>query len=159
MVINLELFEHLIHHQVEGVLWQQEQNVTLVIDRPDLVLKGRVLIRGMIVLRYGIPFQGPKHLSVIPSIFLSERGGMLTGWQGWNFICKNYQLHQRAEIFGLQSDGETAQVFVRALDFAANPHVFAYQNAADKKPIAQINHLIAQDTSTIPHLLVEILSS
>jgi hypothetical protein len=156
---NLELFEHLIQHQVEGVLWQQERDIILVVNQQDLILKGRVLARGTIIVRYGIPFQGPKHLSVIPSIFLSERGGKLTGWQGWNFIRKNYQLHQRAEIFGLQSDGEMAQVFVRALDFATNPYVLAYQSLDDKRPIAQISTLIAQDTSAIPHLLVEILSS
>ena len=155
----MDIFENLIQDQVEGVLWQQEHGVTLVVEQPDLVLKGRVLSRGMIILRYAIPYQGPKHLSVVPSMFLSERGGMLVGWQGWNFIRNNYQLHQRAEIFGLQSDGETAQVFVRALDFATNPYVLAYQDTADEIPIAQINHLITQDTSAIPHLLVEILSS
>lgn len=155
----MELFEHLIQHQIEGILWRQEQGVTLVVGDTSQILKGRILAQGTVIIRYGIPYQGPKHLSVIPAVFLSERGGMLTGWQGWDFIRANYQLHQRAEIFGLQSDGETAQVFVRALDFGAKPAVLAYQNPADQHPIAQINHLIVQDTSTIPHLLVELFSS
>lgn len=155
----MDILDYLIQHQVDGVLWQQENGVALVIGQPDHILKGKVLARGNIVLRYGIPYQGPKHLSVILSVFLSERGGMLTGWQGWNFIRANYQLHQRAEIFGLQSDGETAQVFVRALDFATIPYVLAYAAPFDKIPIAQINRLVMNGASDIPHLLVELLSS
>ncbi len=155
----MDVFDHLIQHEVEGVLWRQEDGVTLVIDQPNHILKGKVLARGNIIIRYGIPYQGPKHLSVVLSVFLSERGRMLTGWQGWNFIRANYQLHQRAEIFGLQSDGETAQVFERALDFATIPHVLAYASHLDKTPIASINRLEINDASDIPHLLVELLSS
>ncbi|PJF37997.1 MAG: hypothetical protein CUN55_19245 [Phototrophicales bacterium] len=93
----------------------------------------------------------------MPAIFVSEKGGMLYGKQAWQFIFKNYQLYPRAEIFGLQSDGKKVQYFLRELDFADHPRVFAYENEQKIMPSFQLDGFYPSKEVQPPSLLKTLL--
>lgn len=153
----MDILEACVQDSVTAVLWQQAEKQSLVFSEKERILKGKVIASGSLVLRYAIPFQGPQHLSLVPATFLSEQGISLEGRRAWRFITKNYQLYPRAEVFGLQSDGEEIQAFLRELDFADQPRVLAYAAVDKTLPLAQVTHLIADNTSVIPELLQSIL--
>lgn len=133
-----EIFQHLIQDAVRGVLWRSEGELTLVVGDVDKVLRGKVVGSGQFWLRYAIPYHGPRHLMVVPGVFVAEQGGMLYGEQAWRFIYKNYQLYPRAEILGLRSDGDEVQVFMRELDLADTPRVLIYDNPQKVLPLGQL---------------------
>lgn len=151
----IDILGNLTQQLVDGRLWQTEDARVLALG-DDLRLNGTVLLQNPILLRFAIPMLGPSHLSVIPAIFVAERGAMLYAWQAWNFIMSNYQLYPRAEILGLQNDGETVQVFMRELDFGAKVRVLAYRTPEERQALAQVSHLLA--TVSVPNLLTTYLS-
>lgn len=146
------VLEHCVQDTITGALWRGDGRVTLVSGQHEPVLKGRVLHSGHLVLRYAIPFQGPRHLSVVPAIFVSEQGGMLYGLKAWRFMFQNYQLYPRAEVLGLQSDGEEVQVFMRELDLADTPRVLAYSAPTKTIPLATVQHILHDNNAKLPEL-------
>ncbi|NDJ85353.1 MAG: hypothetical protein GYB66_05670 [Chloroflexi bacterium] len=151
----MDILGSCVGHTLPGTLWQQgDQQSILVVGASKRVLKAKVLISGMVVLRYAIPYLGPAQHAVVPAVFVSERGLILKYWQVWRFITRNYQLYPRAEVLGLRSDGEEVQVFMRELDFGAIPRVLAYERVEDRIPLAEVNQLIVEDPQAAPELLV-----
>ncbi len=157
----MDYFKDLVQDQIQGQLWITDTGVILVmgdISLPDhLTASATLLTQGDLIMRYAIPYLGMSHLSVIPSMFVSERGAVLVGWTGWNFGVGNYQLYPRAEFYGLRSDGEKAQAYLRELDFGADLRVLAYQKPDDLVPLTQVDFLIYAPSITPPPFLVQSL--
>lgn len=157
----MDYFKDLVQDVIHGHLWQTESGVVLVMGAiplpPNQASSAALVTEGELVLRYAIPYLGMSHLSVVPSVFVSERGAVLTSWTGWNFGVGNYQLYPRAEFYGLRSDGEKAQVYLRELDFGADLRILAYHKDEDRVPIAQVDYLLYSETITPPPFLAESL--
>ncbi len=157
----MDYFKDLVQDQIQGQLWKTDAGIIVIMgDEPlpeDLTPSATLLAEGDLVVRYAIPYLGMSHLSVVPSMFVSERGAVLVGWTGWNFGVGNYQLYPRAEFYGLRSDGEKAQAYLRELDFGADLRVLAYQKTDDLVPLTQVDFLIYAPSITPPPFLVQSL--
>jgi hypothetical protein len=153
----MDYFSDLVQDTISGTLWKTEVGIVLTMGDIVLSVEGgseiKKLAEGELVMRYAIPYLGMSHLSVIPSTFVSERGAVLTGWTGWNFGVGNYQLYPRSEFYGLRSDGEKAQVYLRELDFGSDLRVFAYQKNEDRLPFAEVAYLLYSEDVTPPPFL------
>jgi hypothetical protein len=145
-----DALEHLVQDVVEGTLWRTNDQLVLVMSPASLVLRGKVLASGQLWLRYAISYLGPRHLAVVPGVFVAENGGMLYGEQAWRFIFKNYQLYPRAEILGLRSDGDDVQVFMRELDLADTPRVLVYDDERKTLSLGQLSRIIQHGDVAIP---------
>lgn len=148
---------YLVQHTVQGTLWRTDSGVILVLGEPSKVFSGEALCSGVLTVRYGIPFLGPSQFAVIPSLLVSERGRTLKGWQAWDFMHEHYQIYARSEIFGLRSDGEAVQVFLRGLDFGAKSRVFVYASPQEYVPIARPASLLVAAGAVVPDLLHHLL--
>ncbi|GIK64094.1 MAG: hypothetical protein BroJett018_18880 [Chloroflexota bacterium] len=157
----MDYFKDLVQDPIQGQLWKTDVGIILVmgdVSLPNhLTASATLLAEGDFIVRYAIPYLGMSHLSVVPSMFVSERGAVLTGWTGWNFGVGNYQLYPRAEFYGLRSDGEKAQAYLRELDFGADLRVLAYHKNNDLLPITQVDYLIYAQSITPPPFLVQSL--
>jgi hypothetical protein len=145
-------------HTVTGAVWQDGEDVSLVLGKIDHKPAGQLIAEGGLVLRYAVPMLGPTELSVVPAWFVSERGVVLRGWKAWDIIAERYQLYPRAEIFGLRSDGEQVQLFMRELDFGAKLRLLVYTDGSDRLPLAHIKRLILGEDATPPALLYQTFS-
>ena len=154
----METHNNLVQNIVNGRLWRSDNRHLLVLGEGDVTLAGKVLASGSMVLRYAIPMHGPRHLSVIPAIFVSEQGGVLYGHQAWRFMMKNYQLYPRAEIVGLQSDGDEVQVYLKELDFGDARRVLVYESVTRTLPLAQLDHILTPKPSLVPALAADIVT-
>jgi hypothetical protein len=152
-----DFFDELVQDVVQGALWQTEAGVALVVGSAPPVPDGTWLAEGELIVRYAIPLLGQPQFAVVPARFVSERGAVLSGWEAWDFAQGNYQLYPRSEIFGLRSDGETAQVFLRELDFGADQRVLVYAALEACAPLARVNALIVGKGEAVPDLLLELL--
>lgn len=154
---TMNILEHCTQDHVEGVLWRSKASHILTLS-PDVVIpRATVVLQSPVVVRYAIARLGPNHLSVVPAVFVSEKGSMLYGHQAWQFMVKNYQLYPRAEVLGLQSDGDQVQYFLRELDFADQFRVLAYENADKTMPTTQVDQLWSVDGVQAPPLLATLL--
>jgi len=112
-------------------------------------------IRGEFVIRYAIPVLVPPGISLIPGLFVSERGEMLTGREAWDYLQKRFQLHPRADVIGSLPDGVPLQLLVRALDFGASMQAFIYRDPLPAAPLAALSLIVASDEmyAGLPDLL------
>lgn len=145
-----------VQHVIRGVLWRNMQEIVLTLG--DSEVEGKVLAQGEVVVRYAIPFLARPQLAVVPCLFVSERGAILKSWQAWRFVHENFQLYPRAEIMGLQSNGDDAQVFLRELDFGSPSRVLAYASLEQRLPLGQVSRLIRKPGLSVPDVLAELLS-
>lgn len=155
----MDVQTNLVQDRVTGRLWRTAAQHVLTPDTDDMILSGRVLATGNLVLRYAIPLHGPRHLAVVPSVFVSEQGGLLFGQRAWRFMYKNYQLYPRAEIVGLQSDGDQVQVYLKELDFGDVARVLVYEAVERTLPLAQLDAIVMAANAAIqwPQLATEII--
>ncbi len=143
---------------VTGALYDLPGGLTLVLGAPPPALAGFAPCHiGELTLRYGIAFQTPPARSIIPGLFVAERGGMLTGREAWDFLLQTFQMHPRADVVGIDSEGAPAQVFLRELDFGAPVRVYVYETLHATKPLGQVRHLIASAGAVPPELLAKYL--
>ncbi len=119
-----------------------------------------ITAQGALLIRYALPALAPPGAAIIPGLFLTERGQVLTGREAWDYLQLRFQLHPRADIIGQTPDGNAVQHLVRELDFGAVVRVFAYAAAANADsasvtPLAELETLCASDSAfeTLPDLL------
>ena len=153
----MEILKTCVQDTVTGTIWLAQGKHTLVISQSEMVLKGKVIAKGNFILRYGIPYLGPQHLSLMPAVFEAESGATLEGIKAWKFMLKNYQMYPRAEVIGLRSDGDEVEAYMKELDFADYPRVYVYESPDKKVPLAQIQHVVSDRKTGIPPILKNIL--
>jgi hypothetical protein len=139
-----------ITDQVTGTLSESALYVDL-----DLPTDQPILARGTFAIRYAIPVLTPPGIVIIPGLFVSERGQMMTGRECWDYLQTRFQLHPRADVVGIKPDSEPVQFLVRALDFGADIQVLAYSDPPDSAPIATVSAVFASDQAfaMLPDLL------
>jgi hypothetical protein len=152
-----DMMKDLVQHTVQGVLWEKNRQITLVLGNDEAQPDGNLSAEGDLIIRYGIPLHQTSYLSVIPAWFVADRGGQMRGWQAWQWIMKLHPTHPRAEIFGLRSDGQSTQVFLRELDFYVPIRIYAYLQPDEMIPKARITHLIYEQGAQVPDLLLKTL--
>jgi hypothetical protein len=149
-----------IHEIVIGAVYALPNAVTLIVGEPDLTQRRALepyspLLSGEIVLRYGIPLLIPESATLIPGLFVSERGAVLTGREAWEFTNKSFSLFPRADVRGIYvPGGAVKEVFLRELDYAAGPRVLAYESfdlSFTPSVIAQV--AVATASTELPELL------
>ncbi len=147
-----------ITETVTGALYDLPGGLTLVLGAPPPALAGFApRCVGSLVLRYGIALQTPPARSIIPGLFVAERGGILTGREAWDYMLQTFQMHPRADVVGVDSDGAPAQVFLRELDFGAPIRVYVYESLHATQPLGQVLYLIASADAAPPELLTKYL--
>ena len=144
---------------LDGTLYQMPgQHILVVGTVPDQLIGQYLLHRGPLILRYGISTLVPPDDAVIPGLMAAERGGILVGREAWHYLLARFQLHARAEVVGIGLSGQSVQKYVRELDFAVPPRVFAYANQQDSLPLGEVKALIiGQDAPPMPELLEQYL--
>lgn len=121
----------------------------------DHVLSGgHVAAQGELTVRYGISILGKPQHRFLPDLVVADRGEMLIGEAAWQFIIERGHLFPRADVCGRFADGTDDMLFLKQLDLALPFAVYAYKTAADVKPLARIDALIAHDASAFPKRLL-----
>ena len=117
--------------------------------------QGQQLIAGEIVLRYGIPFHGKEHLSIVPDLVVLDYGEMLTGESAWDFLMKSSHLYPRSDVLGYRNDGADEMVVMKHLDFDSRYAVFVYQDVNADRPICRLNAFVGAGSEALPERLCE----
>ncbi|MCC7452396.1 MAG: hypothetical protein IT324_33655 [Anaerolineae bacterium] len=144
---------------VEGAVYRLPGGTALVVgDVPEALTGLTPILKGSITVRYGLAFLTPPSDSLIPGLFAAEKGGMLVGREAWDYIQQHFQMHPRADILGLRSNGQQAQVFLRELDFGVPVRVLIYDRLAATTPVATADALIMDNGApALPDLLTQYL--
>lgn len=116
---------------------------------------GSVAAQGELTVRYGIRILGKPQLTIVPDLVVADRGEMLIGEAAWRFIIERGHLFPRADVCGRFADGADEMLFLKQLDLALPFAVYAYDAAANVKPLARIDALIAHAASAFPGRLLE----
>ena len=142
-----------ISDAIEGVVTRLGDDCLL---SSAMLTRGEFVAAGELVIRYGIPYLA-KPCSIVPDLVVLDYGDMLTGEPAWEFLIKQSHLHPRADVLGHQDDGRDQMLTVKQLDFAIPFDVFVYHQAADRKPLAKLDALIASDHAAFPPRLLDYL--
>lgn len=138
--------------QVIGTIWRREETAGLTIAPLSPPAGVDILLEGEIVLRYGIAMLYTPH-ALVPGLFETERGAMMVGREAWDYIWQKFQLYPRAEVMGVQDDGQEVTVLMRELDFGEPPQVLAYRDEVAARAAATLQQLDAPVGVELPELL------
>ncbi|GAB4570635.1 MAG: hypothetical protein Kow0077_05210 [Anaerolineae bacterium] len=111
---------------------------------------------GPLVVRYALPYL-QRELAIIPGLFASEYGAILVGQEAWDYALKHANLHPRADLLGIRTDGVEDQVMIREIDFGRGVEVWAFADETATSPITQLDVLCCNAESALPPLLAEYL--
>jgi len=112
---------------------------------------------GLLTVRYALPYLH-REASIVPGLFASEYGAMLVGREAWDYALAHCNLHPRADLVGLDVDGQPAQVRLRDLDLGRGVEVWAYDTAAARVPVARLTACwLGPDAPPLPDLLAAYL--
>ena len=142
-----------ISDAIEGVVTRLGDDCLL---SSAMLTRGEFVAAGELVIRYGIPYLA-KPCSIVPDLVVLDYGDMLTGEPAWEFLIKQSHLHPRADVLGHQDDGRDQMLTVKQLDFAIPFDVVVYHQAADRKPLAKLDALIASESAAFPPRLLDYL--
>lgn len=145
--------QEFVSEAVTGAIFRQAATYTLVVGLDDLV--GDLIIRGEVILRYGLPTLRPPIRYIIPGLFAGERGGTMVGRQAWRYMQARWEHHPRADVFGVAPDGTPVNYFLKELDLSVPIRVFAYPNPnlAAMVALCPVDSLRAAPEVTLPELL------
>ena len=138
---------------IEGVVTRLGDDCLL---SSAMLTRGEFAAAGELVIRYGIPYLA-KPYSIVPDLVVLDYGDMLAGEAAWEFLLKQSHLHPRADVLGHRDDGSDQMLTVKQLDFGIPFDVFVYHQAADRKPLAKLNALIASELAAFPKRLLDYL--
>ncbi len=141
-----------ISDSVRGLLTRLGGNWLLA---DHALVGGKLVAAGELIVRYGIRILSKPQLTIVPDLVVADRGEMLIGEAAWHFIIKRGHLFPRADVCGRFEDGADETVFLKQLDLALPFAVYAYSEAADIKPLARLDALIAHDASAFPERLLD----
>ena len=112
------------------------------------------VLAGDLVVRYGIPYLGKSHLSIVPDLLVLDYGEMLVGDIAWEFLMKSSHLFPRSDVLGYRNDGADEMLAFKQLDFDSPYHVFVYRDRDDHQPVCRLNALISADRASFPERLL-----
>jgi hypothetical protein len=149
----------LIGEPIEGAVYSLPGGEVLVVGAvPAALADYQPVMRGSLFVRYALPLLDPPDSAVIPGLFAAEKGGMLVGRAAWDYIQRQFQVHPRADVVGVDLQGNTAQVFLRELDLGAPVHVLIYDSPEAVAPAVEVTALLKGDNPLpLPDLLAQYL--
>ncbi|MBC7811137.1 MAG: hypothetical protein H7175_08325 [Burkholderiales bacterium] len=116
-----------------------------------------VIVSDAFIVRYGVPYLGKPHLSIVPGMLVLDYGDIFTGEAAWDFLYNRSNLYPRAEVFGYRSDGRDDMIIIRSLDLALPVEVFVYPDEKATTPSAHPKALIATSEAGLPPRLLKYL--
>ena len=144
-----------IGDDISGFIYHYGDAYLLSIEPQE---RGGVIAYGKLIIRYGVPFLGKPHLSIVPGLIALDYGDMLTGEEAWEFLINQSNLHPRADVLGFRNDGQDEMIVVKHLDLAEPIHVLAFTNDHATHPIARITSVIAPEGASLSERLEKHLS-
>lgn len=146
----------LVEDALTGALLYLEEYIVLAVGTLPADLPAASIFRPAqpLIIRYGIAYL-QREAAIVPGLFASEYGALLLGREAWDYAHQHANLHPRADLVGLNTDGEQDQVMLRALDFGRPVSVLAYDSAAATLPLAKLaGYWAGPDASPLPDLLI-----
>lgn len=140
---------------VNGLLWRRAGQLGLTLSPLLPPPQTEVIFAGNIVLRYALDLLTSPQ-SLIIGYLETENGVVKTGQAAWEFVWAKWQLYPRAEIIGVQMDGQEVQVLLKDLDVGEAPRVVAYRNAEEISPLGSVEFLDAPPDTTLPEVLEKV---
>ena len=140
-----------INDIVKGIVTQVGDAALLSIEN---LAQGEQIIAGEFALRYGIPYHGKYHLSIVPDLVVLDYGEMLTGERAWAFLMKSSHLYPRSDVLGFRNDGADEMVVIKHLDFDSPYDIFVYQEVDTYQPICRLDAIIGADVAAFPARLL-----
>ncbi|MBN1965809.1 MAG: hypothetical protein JW910_14250 [Anaerolineae bacterium] len=130
----------LIGDLVFGSLVSHECGAVLALGALPSDLPADALMRppSALTIRYAIEYLN-EIAAIVPGLFAAEYGAMLVGREAWDYAMQHNNLHPRADVVGLRSDGDDDQVMLRALDFGRPVRVLAYASPDARVPLAELS--------------------
>ena len=148
--------EYIGHNLVAG-LYRVGANVVLACDNPPGFAPDEVLrAHGPLVIRYALPYLYSEN-AIVPGLFASEYGALLVGREAWDYTMTHNNLHPRADLLGMRTDGQRDQVMLRELDFGRGVEVWAYASQKATQPLMRVTALQAATSADLPDLLLAYL--
>lgn len=141
---------------VAGVVWRKAGVAGLTLAPLSPPADAEILLEGTIVLRYAIEMLHAPY-AIVPGLFETERGAILVGREAWDYLWAKFQLYPRAEVIGVQDNGQEVTVLMRELDFGERPQVLAYPDDLTASATAIIKRLDAPHSMELPDLLRQAL--
>jgi len=140
---------------ITGSLVRLDGTMLLIIDDPNLPEEADVHRSGGLLVRYGFPYLGKPHRSVVLGLLALDYGEMLTGEQAFKTLRTQYTRYPRADVIGYRNDGVDEMTVAKNLDLALPLHILIYADEQATTPIARADVLIATDESitTLPDRL------
>lgn len=135
---------------VTGTIGKFNQQYFLLIQSAE---ETSSIASGTFVVRYGIPYLGKPHYSIVPDLVVLDYGDMLVGEAAWEFLITQSNLYPRSDVIGYRNDGLDEMLVIKQLDFAVPFHVLVYENDTARKPLAQVTALIASENDEYPERL------
>ena len=146
-----EVLRQPIADRVAGVVTEIERHALL---SPAALPGGEAIIRGDLIIRYGITFLGKPQLSIVPHLVIADYGELLVGEEAWDFLMTSAHLYPRADVCGFLNDGRDEMVALKQLDFDYPFDVFVYQQLQDELPLARLGALVAGESAAYPERLL-----
>lgn len=144
-----------INDSITGAIFKEGDRYSLALD--NLTLSGEPIAQGEFLLRYGIPTLSPPIRWVMPGLMVGERGGAFIGRKAWDYMQERWEHHPRADVVGLDPEGEKKTYFLKELDLSAKVRVYAYRNATDTIPFCLLDSYIAPDDAELSELMAKYL--
>lgn len=137
----------LIGDVLTGSLLEYETGVVLALSTPPPTTSPEHILRptGSLTVRCALAYLYRPEF-IVPGLFASEYGAILVGREAWDYALQHSNLHPRADIIGLRSDGVQDQVMLRELDFGQPVAVFAYESPEARIPLARLTAFWHGDT-------------
>src|SRR5258708_26994489 len=112
------------------------------------------MLSGSLILCYGLTMIIPAGEVIVPGLFAAEKGGVLTGYEAWQFIQKQFMMHPRADVVGLGLKGKVIQCLLREIDFGIPVKTLVYSSPDSTIPSATLDALyVGAEASDPPELL------
>lgn len=143
-----------ISDKVTGVISQFDNHYIL---SSQSLPSAQFVAEGDFIIRYGIPYLGKPHYSIVPDLVVLDYGHMLVSEEAWDFLIKQSNLYPRSDVLGYRNDGTDEMLVIKQLDFAVPFDVLVYESEAERKPFAQLQALIT-DESNYPERLLDYLT-
>ena len=120
---------------------------------PGPLPQAETIAAGELIVRYGIPYMGKAHLSIVPDLVVADHGEMLSGETAWAFLMQSSHLFPRSDVLGFRNDGDDEMLALKHLDFDSPYNVFAYRQPSDHHPFVKLTALVTIDRAQFPERL------
>jgi len=144
-----------INDPITGTIFKEGDRYSLALG--DLIPSGETFAQGEFLLRYAIPTLSPPIRWIVPGLMVGERGGAFVGRKAWDYMQDRWEHHPRADVVGLDPEGEKKTYFLKELDLSAKVRTYVFRNAEDAIPFCLLDSYVAPENAELPELMAKYL--